>query len=225
MAKIPMVKCQNCGNEFSALRADCPKCGQRRTVGDTYAARPKPARREKAQSDTGNKNSNWQRFLGLALIGVSILAVVLLVVSGKGGGNGFLFRPTPTPTPEQTMVPRPTPTPTPTPKVENVKIFYLTKEITAEAGGFTMYVGDDPLTISARAYPNDKFYNARFTWSLSDNSKARLKPSEDTQSCEVTVLESAGGYITLTVRCFGAEQSVPLYIWSREVPDEPETTP
>ena len=75
-------------------------------------------------------------------------------------------------------------------------------------------MGDDPITISARAYPNDKLSDARFSWSVSDPSKARLTPSEDTQSCQVEVLESAGGYINLTVECFGVTYTVPLYIWS-----------
>ena len=213
MAKIPMVKCQNCGFEFSALRADCPQCGTRRTIGDTVRpaapARPRPQKSPAAKSGRG---SNWQLVVGLLLIAAAIVAVVLMVLAGRPGQPSRLIKPTATPTP--TYEPRPTPTPSPTPTVDNIKIFFLTREITAESGGFTMYVGDDPITISARAYPNDKLSDAPFTWSVSDPSKARLTPSEDTQSCQVEVLESAGGYINLTAECFGVTYTVPLYIWS-----------
>ena len=41
MGRMPKVTCQNCGKEFSALRADCPFCGTRRVVGDTWAASAK----------------------------------------------------------------------------------------------------------------------------------------------------------------------------------------
>ena len=146
------------------------------------------------------------------LIAAAILAVVMLVFSGRSGQTNRIVRSTPTPSP--TYEPRPTPTPSPTPTVMNIKIFYMTREILPEEGGFTMYVGDDPLTISARAYPNDQLADAPFTWRVSDNTKAKLTPSEDTQSCEILVLESAGGSITLTVECYGVTYSVPLYIWS-----------
>lgn len=215
-ARIPMVTCERCGKEFSALRADCPVCGQRRTIGrPEYAVRSASATRRKAQTQRAPSRVSWQLVLGLALILAAVVAVVLMVMTARAGGSGtYVAKPSPTAA-LQSIAPRPSPTPSPTPTVENVKIFYLDNEITAEAGGFTMYVGDAPLTISARAYPNDKLYDAPFTWRVSDSSKARLTPSEDTQSCEVLPLESAGGYITLTASCYGVEYSVPLYIWQR----------
>ena len=217
MAKIPKVRCRGCGFEFSALRADCPQCGLRRVIGDTVQPASAPAHRrqppKRPEQPREQRRSNWQLVIGLLLIAAAFLAVALMLFTGRSGQAGRPVKATPTPTP--TYEPRPTPTPSPTPTVENIKIFFLKNEITAEAGGFTMYVGDPPLTISARAYPNDKLADARFSWSVSDSTKARLTPSEDTQSCEVEVLASAGGYITLTVECFGVTYSVPLYIWSR----------
>ncbi len=215
MARIPKVRCRGCGCEFSALRADCPQCGLRRTIGDTASKAPAPARRPmpKAQTDRAQRRSNWQLVIGLLLIAAAVLAVVLMLFSGRSGQAGIPAKATPTPSP--TYEPRPTPTPSPTPTVENIKIFFLNNEILPDAGGFTMYVGDPPLTISARAYPNDKLSDARFSWRVSDDTKAKLTPSEDTQSCEVQVLASAGGYINLTVECFGVTYSVPLYIWER----------
>ena len=215
MAKLPKVRCRGCGCEFSAMRADCPQCGLRRVIGDTIQTTSAPPRRQSPsrEQQKAQRRSNWQLVIGLLLIAAAVLAVVLMMFSGRSGQAGRPIKATPTPSP--TYEPRPTPTPSPTPTVQNIKIFFLNNEILPEAGGFTMYVGDDPLTISARAYPNDKLADARFTWRVSDSTKARLTPSADTQSCEVAVLESAGGYITLTVECYGVSYSVPLYIWSR----------
>lgn len=218
MAKIPTVTCARCGESFSALRADCPHCGQRRTIGGDKpraAAPRRPARQPRQTQSGGRQPSRWQLIAGLALIGAGILAVLLMVFAARSDGKGVQLFHTPTPTLTVTVAPRPTPTPSPTPKCENVRIFYLTHEITAEAGGFTMYEGDAPLTLTARAYPNDKLANAPLIWTVSDPSKATLTPSADTLSCEVQPLESAGGYITLNVSCYGYTASVPFYIWAR----------
>lgn len=221
MAKIPTVTCARCGQSFSALRADCPYCGQRRTIGADRPTRSEPARRPASRPASRPRDPQqapgprWQLVAGLLLIAAGVLAVLLMVLSTRTDIKGISLRPTPTPSPAQTARPRPTPTPTPSPKCENVRIFYLNHEITAEAGGFTMYPGDPPLTLTARAYPIDKLSDARFSWSVSDSSKARLTPSADTQSCEIEALESAGGSIKLYVTCYGYTLEMPFYIWSR----------
>ena len=211
MGKMPTVQCRSCGKEFSALRADCPYCGQRRAIGDSGKPSVKPVRVKKTGDGGKQTRSNWQLIVGLLLIATGILAVMVLFLSGKTGRFSISARPTPVPTTEIRKVEaKPTPTPSPTQTVNQIKVFWLTYETT----DFTMYVGDDPVTVSARAYPNDKLKDARFTWSVSDATKVRLKPSEDTQSCEITALESAGGPIKLTVRCFGAETEVTLRVWA-----------
>lgn len=242
--KMPMVKCAHCGQYFSAMKADCPYCRQRRVIGgdkptwyprqqgqgqpqprpQQRAPQPQPRpqqrsqaqqRREPAARERGTGRSAWQLLAGLLLVAAGALAVLLMVVSARSDGRGISLRHTPSPSLSVTMAPRPTPSPSPTPKCENVRLFYLTSEITAEAGGFTMYPGDPALTLSARAYPADKLAGARFTWSVSDPSKARLTPSADTASCEIEALESAGGRITLYVSCYGYTLEMPFYIWSR----------
>lgn len=251
--RMPMVKCSRCGEYFSAMRADCPYCGQRRTIGgdrptwypgasarrqgqaaqpgaqrqpprqqrqapQPQRAEPQPQSRQPQARQRGEfrqGRSGWQLFAGLLLIAAGALAVLLMVVSARSDGRGISLRHTPSPSPAYTMAPRPTPSPSPTPKCENIRLFYLTHELTKESGGFTMYPGDPPLTLSARAYPADKLQGERLTWSVSDPSKARLTPSADTLSCEIEALESAGGSITLSVTCFGFTLEMPFYIWSR----------
>ncbi len=221
-----MVTCSRCGRSFSALRADCPHCGQRRVIGGDRPVRVEARRpaqpTQRAQSTqnqstrgTFRKGSSWQLLAGLLLIAAGVLAVVLMVFAARSDGTGISLKPKATPTPAITAAPRPTPSPSPTPKCENVRIFYINHELTAEAGGFTMYVGDDSVTLTARAYPNDKLADAPFTWRVSDSSKAHLTPSADTQSCEIQVLASAGGSITLSVSCYGYTTEIPFYIWSR----------
>lgn len=209
MAKIPKVKCRGCGCEFSALRADCPQCGLRRTIGDPVqpVSTPRAGQVRKAQTGNTRRRSNWQLVIGLLLIAAAVLAVVLMLNEGRAGQAGRPSKPTPTPSPS--YEPRPTPTPTPTPTVDNIKIFFFNNEVT----DFTMRVGDEPLTVSARAYPNDKLGDARFTWRVSDSTKVQLTPSEDTQSCEILVLASAGGALELTVECYGVTYTIPLRVW------------
>lgn len=209
MARIPKVTCRGCGCEFSALRAECPQCGLRRTIGDPVrpVSAPRPEQNRKPRPGKAQRRSNWQLAIGLLLIAAAVLAVVLMLNEGRSGQAGRPSKPTPTPSP--TYEPRPTPTPSPTPTVSNIKIFFLNNEVT----DFTMRVGDAPLTVSARAYPNDKLTDARFTWRVSDSTKVQLTPSEDTQSCEIQVLASAGGAIDLTVECYGVSYTIPLRVW------------
>lgn len=243
MPRMPTVTCARCGQSFSALRADCPYCGLRRVIGGDRPTRPDapprrgaPRQRQQAQRPQpqrqqpprqpqrrepeprhgrrGGARSGWQLLAGLLLIAAGAFAVLLMALSARSDGQGFLLRPTPTPTPVYTKAPRPTPSPSPTPKCENIRLFYISHELTAESGGFTMYPGDLPLTLTAKAYPVEKMVDARLTWSVSDPSKARLTPSADTLSCEVEALESAGR-ITLYVSCYGFTLEMPFYIWSK----------
>ena len=71
---------------------------------------------------------------------------------------------------------------------------------------------EDPLTITARAYPADQFADATFSWKVSDSTKLQLTPSSDTKSCECKFLEAVQGGITLTVSCYGKEYSIPVYL-------------
>ena len=95
------------------------------------------------------------------------------------------------------------------------KLFFYNSELTQEKGGFTMYTGDEALTITASAYPADTFANASFTWRTDDPDCLQLTPSEDGKSCEVAILQAKAGGTKLYASCYGVEYWVPVYLIQR----------
>ena len=75
-----------------------------------------------------------------------------------------------------------------------------------------MRPGEDPLTLTARAYPADQDSDAIFKWSTPDSDCLKLTPSEDGRSCECEGLKAKAGGTLLTVSCEGIEYSIPVYI-------------
>ena len=51
----------------------------------------------------------------------------------------------------------------------------------------------------------------KFTWSVSDDTVLQLTPSDDTQSCQVTIIGTIAGGVKLTVEAFGVQQTVTIY--------------
>ena len=115
----------------------------------------------------------------------------------------------PTPTPNIgtiEIIAPPTPSPTPTPKPDNVKVFFFEdekEEITEKVG--------EAVKLKAVAYPMDEFAEAKFTWSVNDESVLRLTMSEDTKECEILCLKHQPGGVTLTVECNGVARQVRIY--------------
>lgn len=223
MSMIPEVKCRRCGQSFSALRTRCPNCNTRRVMqsGRTPAATPGTVKGT-ASYDRAETNTRWQLIFGLILVVAVILAVIVMVSTSLNGLDNEgtptrRSRSTPTPAvqtedPSMFIETPPTPSPTPTPTVESIKLFFFEKELTQEGGGFTMRSTEDPLTITARAYPADQFADATFSWRVSDPTKLQLTPSADTKSCECKFLEAVSGGVTLTVTCYGKEFTIPVYL-------------
>jgi len=223
MSMIPEVTCRRCGQSFSALRTRCPNCGTRRVMqsGRTPSATPGTVKGTAAY-DRAETNVRWQMIFGLILVVAVLLAVIVMVSTTLNGLDNQdtgtrRSRSTPTPAvatedPSVYIETAPTPSPTPTPTVESIKLFFFERELTQEGGGFTMHMGEEPLTITARAFPADTFSDARFTWRVSDSSKLQLTPSADTKSCECAILEAVSGGVTLTVSCYGFEYSIPVYL-------------
>ena len=137
-----------------------------------------------------------------------------LLIAAFSGGLAFNLRPveaSPAPTPVviETLAPATlVPTPRPTPAVDTIEIYAFGREL--DADGFTAYVGDKPFLLSA--YPQPELAQPEITWSVGDS--AELKVSEDGLTCEFTALKPSGKN-ELTVRCYGAEVTIPVYLWER----------
>jgi len=226
MSMIPEVKCRRCGQSFSALRSRCPNCGTRRVVqsGRTPGTTPGTVKGTPAY-ERADTNTKWQMIFGLNLVVAVILAVIVMVSTSLNGldntaATSRRSRSTPTPAvatedPALYIEAAPTPSPTPTPTVESIKLFFYNSELTQEKGGFTMYTNDEPLTITASAYPADTFANASFTWRTDDPDCLQLTPSEDGKSCEVAILQAKAGGTKLYASCYGVEYWVPVYLIQR----------
>ena len=85
MKYMPTVKCPQCDTEFSAMLAECPHCGKRRTreTDKEFAIRPEaeaaPAEKQPPVEKPKRKAPAWQSVLGVLLV------VIGLVAAGLGG--------------------------------------------------------------------------------------------------------------------------------------------
>ena len=212
MKYMPTVKCPQCGTEFSAMLAECPHCGKRRTreTDKDFTIRPevesKPTQKTeevRPAEKPKTKPPAWQSLLGVALIVLGLVAAGLACFTL---GREQSARAAATPVPTATATPMPTPTPTPT---VNGLALYAFDRLLDE--GFTAYVGDT-VTVTVKSDP--ELPKASFAWSVSDEESAKLVVSKDTASCEFTVLKPSGKN-ELTVNCYGAELTIPVYLWER----------
>ena len=104
------------------------------------------------------------------------------------------------------------PTPSPTPTVTSIRLYAFGREL--DADGFTAYVGDKAFTLTVEVEP--KVRNPAVSWSILDshggNDSAELAIGPDGLSCEFKAIKPTGKN-ELTVRCFGAEVVIPVYLW------------
>lgn len=217
MSVIPEVKCRRCGESFSALRSRCPNCGTRRVTqsGRTPGTTPGTVKGTPAY-ERAETNTRWQMIFGLILVVAVILAVIVMVstsLNNSDGGTSTSGKVSPTPPPtEDVGLPvieaPPTLPPTPTPTVQDIKLFFFNNELPE----FTMKMGEDPVTVTAVAYPIDQFADAKFTWACSDESAMKITVSEDTKSCTCEILNPKDGGVKLSVACNGKELQIPVYL-------------
>lgn len=219
MSVIPEVKCRRCGQTFSSLRTTCPNCGTRRVTqsGRSPATTPSTVRGTQA-AERAETNTKWQMIFGLILVVAVVLAVIVMVSTSLNGldgttpGSAGRTKTTPTPeqaTPEITQIieTAPTPPPTPTPKPDSVKVFFFEKE-TQE---FTLRAGWEPVKLTAQAYPVGDFPDAKFKWTISDDSVIKITVSEDSKECTCEFVSHKPGGVTLTCSCNGVETKVTIY--------------
>ena len=135
-----------------------------------------------------------------------------LLIAAFAGGLAFnlgseFHTAVPSPTPEIIKTPAPA-TPVPTPTVDSIEVYAFGRELGAD--GFTAYVGDKPFTLSA--YPQPEISHPQISWSIGDS--VELSVSSDTLTCEFTALKPTGKN-ELTIKCYGAEVTIPVYLWER----------
>ena len=138
--------------------------------------------------------------------------LILLALSGGILVSRYLDKSvaTPEPTSKVIVVPARTPGPSVTPTISSIKLYALGAEIGSD--GFTAYIGDRALTLSVVVEP--KMLNLPVYWEMSDPESASLKMSDDRLSCSFTPLKPSGKN-ELTVRCYGAQVTIPVYLWDK----------
>lgn len=176
----------------------CPKCKTK--IADGHPKCPE------CGYDFGTRKNRIPLFAGSCLLIVAFASGLAVNIS--------VAAPQPTPTPNVEIIETIAPTPVPTPTVENIEVYAFGREL--DADGFTAYVGDKPFTLTA--YPQPEIARAEVSWSIKDShdtsESAALVISPDGMTCEFTALKPSGKN-ELTVRCYGAELVIPVYLWER----------
>ena len=157
-----------------------------------------------------DKRPRWNKH---AILPASIGAL-LIILSLTAGIFVTKFTDKPVVTPEPTskviVVPARTPGPTITPTVSSIRLYAAGGELGAD--GFTMYVGDKALKLTAEVEP--KMVNPPVYWSFSDPESANLSVGDDSLSCAFTPRKPTGKN-ELTVKCYGMELVIPVYLWKK----------
>ena len=144
--------------------------------------------------------------LAVAVVIASLLTFIPIYRSNKAAAVV-----TPEPTSKVTVVPaRPSTEPTPTPEIKSITLYAFGGELPAD--GFTMYVGDKAITLTAVVEP--KMDRPPVSWSFSNPNAVRMGIGDDRLSCELTALKPSGKN-ELTVSCYGTELVLPVFLWER----------
>lgn len=194
------VTCPACGEEYSGELEKCPFCGKR-------ISKDSPQRRKtffkKPNLRLPKVNFNLPTVVGACLIMTAFTAGIIFNIAA----NARI--PAPVETPEVFVLAEPViPTPTPTPTINGIKLYAFGREL--DADGFTAYVGDKAFSISAEVDP--QIPRPYVSWYINDS--ASLSVSDNGLSCEFKALKPTGKN-ELTVTCYGAETTIPVYLWER----------
>ena len=150
--------------------------------------------------------------------GILLLAVVagflVMVLTSRRKAEP---EPTPAPAPTQAVQPTPaaaaaaSPVKTPTPGVTAIRLYAYGRELMV-ADGFTLYVGDKPVEITAVLEPDVP--NVPVGWTFSDQEAASLDVSSDGRTCTITA-KKATGRNDITVVCQDISTSMPVFLWDK----------
>lgn len=193
------TRCKSCETEYAADLPNCPVCGK----SETDAAAWEELRLEKRSSRYSPLSILFFCLISIAFIGGTLVNFTSLRQSAAAAEVTVE---------EVAETPEPTvpPTPRPTPAVSSVQVYAFGREL--DADGFTAYVGDKPFMLYAAIEP--AVQRPVIDWSMSDVDCASLTVSSDGMSCEFSALKPSGRN-ELTVRCYGAETVIPVFLWER----------
>ena len=152
----------------------------------------------------------WTRSFAIMLAAATVIAIALNFLSlyYRGKKDEVL---TEEPASKVIVVPaRPSTAPTPTPAIGSLRLYAAGSEVGKD--GFTMYVGDKALKLTAEVEP--KMVHPPVYWSFSDPESANLSVGDDRLSCAFTPLKPSGKN-ELTVKCYGMELVIPVYLWKK----------
>lgn len=206
---IPQVTCRRCGEKFSVLRSSCPHCGSRKVSQSGRTPAPTSGTVSGTPSyERAAANTKWQMIFGLILV-VAVIVAVIVMISTSLNNEGAPATKAPAQqseapavpsTPIQPQIETPTPPPaTPTPELQYIKIYYYTQE----KEEFTMVIGEDPIPLTAVAYPVVAASAEDMNWTIEDESIATITVTD----AGIEVNAVGVGVTTLKVSCFGQEAS------------------
>ena len=106
----------------------------------------------------------------------------------------------------------------PTPEISSeaaIHLFFYENEITAERGGFTMHVGEEPITLTAKIIADGEVLQPTgFEWFVDDPEAVGLEPGPSGARCQVRPIAAVQGGTTLTIvdPAAGLELKIPVYV-------------
>lgn len=176
--------------------------------GGTATAGSARSRREKSMEENPLL---WTRSFALMLVIATVIAIALnfLTLYQRERANEILLE-----EPDSKVIviqARPSTGPSPTPTINSLRLFAGGGELGAD--GFTTYVEDRPIEITVEIEPT-MIRRPPIYWSVSDEKAALLTINDDGTSCKFSALKPVGK-TELTVRCYGEEVTIPVYLWER----------
>lgn len=195
--------CPNCGEEYSALRGSCPKCGARKAP----ASRRTPPASDSVRKGTPagartQENARWQLIFGLCLVAAVIIAVIVLITTTLNGSyDSAVASPSPSQIVDESPSPSPSETPIPTPTVEEITLTFLGQPL--KDNSFAMNVGDT-IQLKASIFPVE--IEGTIEWSSTDETICTVS---DTGL--VTGIGSGSG--TVIARCYGGAVQCTVLVW------------
>ena len=153
----------------------------------------------------------WTRPFAIMLVAATVIAIVLnfLALYHREKTNEIVLE-----EPDSKVIviqARPSTGPSPTPTITSLKLFACGGELGED--GFTAYVEDRPIEITVEIEPK-MIRRLPIYWSVSDEKAAMLTINDDGTSCKFSALKPAGK-TELSVRCYGEEVTIPVYLWER----------